>query len=73
MWVYLRGHELGRTTERARRLAEPHLLLAQTVISDLDVSLHGQQDVIQLQVAICVQVLSVNGLHRLEDRYRTYR
>ena len=57
-WAYLGRHELGRTTERARSGPEPHLLFAQTVISDLDVPLHREENVIKLQVA---ERLSVNA------------
>jgi hypothetical protein len=48
---YLGRHELGRATERARRLTVPHLFLAQTIISHFDMSIKRQEDVIQLEIA----------------------
>ena len=46
----LRSHELRRPTEGVRRLSKSHVLLAQTIISDLDVPINVHQNVIQLQV-----------------------
>ena len=31
----------------------PHVLLAQPIIGDLDVTVQGQEDVVQLQIAGC--------------------
>lgn len=47
----LGSHELWRTAERARRLTELHILLAQTVIRNLHMTIEGQKNIIQLQVA----------------------
>ena len=48
----LGGHELGSAAERARSRSVPHLFFAQTVISDLDVAVEGEKDVVELQVAV---------------------
>ena len=45
---YLGRHELGRTTERARSGAKPHVLFAQTVVSYLDMPIERQQDIVEL-------------------------
>lgn len=50
--AYLWRHELWRTTECARRLAIPHLLFTQTVIGDFDMTIQGQQDVVELEISI---------------------
>lgn len=54
-------HELGSTTEGAGGAAVPHILLAKTVISNLDVTIKSQQNVVQLQItvddAVLVEVL----------------
>lgn len=42
----LGGHELRSAAECTRGRSVPHLLLAQTIISNLNVSIHGQEDVI---------------------------
>lgn len=47
---YLRGHELGSATECACRRTVPHLLLAQTIICDSDMSVKGEQYVVQFQI-----------------------
>lgn len=39
--AYLGGHEFGSTTEGARRRTVPHVLLAETVIGNLDVTVEG--------------------------------
>ncbi len=49
---YLRRHELGRAAEGARRTSIPHLFLAQSVISNFDVSVQCQQDVVEFEIAI---------------------
>ena len=46
----LRSHELRRPTKGVCRLSKSHVLLAQTIISDLDVPINVHQNVIQLQV-----------------------
>jgi hypothetical protein len=54
-------HELRCTTEGASGAAVPHVLLAKTVISNLDVTIKSQQNVVELQItvddAILVEVL----------------
>lgn len=49
---YLRCHEFWRSAECAGRRSIPHLLLAQTVIGNLDVSIHGKENIIELQVTV---------------------
>lgn len=48
----LGGHEFGSAAECARSRSVPHLFLAQTVISDFDVAVEGEKDVVELQVAV---------------------
>lgn len=48
--AYLRCHELRSTTERTGCLAEPHVLFAKTVVSDLDMAVERQKDVVQLEI-----------------------
>lgn len=50
--TYFGGHELGGSAERLSRLAIPHLLLAQSVVCHLHVSIKSQEDIVQLQVAV---------------------
>lgn len=56
-WTYLRCHKLGSTTEGARCGAIPHVLLAETVVGDLDVSIQGQKDIVEFQVTINDSIL----------------
>jgi hypothetical protein len=49
--THLGSHELGRSTKGRGRLAVPHVLLAETVVSDLDVTLDGKQDVVELEIS----------------------
>jgi hypothetical protein len=49
---YFRSHEFGGSAERVCGTSESHLLLAETVIGNLDVSVEGKQDVVQLQISI---------------------
>lgn len=49
--AYFGGHEFGSTAERTCGTAIPHFLLAQTIISDLDVTVQCQENVIQLQIS----------------------
>ena len=49
MWegpTYLWRHKLGGSAEGAGRLAEPHVLLAETVIGNLDVAVQGEKNII---------------------------
>lgn len=48
--TYLGSHELGRSTECAGGLTEPHVLLTKTVIGDFDVTVEGEKNVVQLQI-----------------------
>lgn len=50
--TYLGSHELWCATEGARCRAVPHLLFAQTVISNLDMPIHSEQNVIKFQIAV---------------------
>lgn len=50
--THLWRHELGRTTERARRLAKPHVLLAQTVVGDFDMTVEREKDVVELEISV---------------------
>lgn len=45
------GHELGCAAEGRGRLAEPHVLLAQSVVGDLDVPVEREEDVVELEIA----------------------
>jgi hypothetical protein len=55
--AYLWCHEFRRTTECARSRSVPHLLLTQTVISNLDVTIQCEQNVVKLQISIDDAVL----------------
>lgn len=55
--TYFRSHEFGCTTEGASGAAVPHVLLAKTVISNLDMTIQGQQDVVKLQITVNDSVL----------------
>jgi hypothetical protein len=71
----LGSHELRSTTEGTSGAAVPHVLLAKTVITNLDVTIKGQQNVVQLQItvddAILVEVLeSQADLGSIEPRCR---
>ena len=46
----LRGHKLRSSTERVGGLPKAHVLLAQTIVSDLDVTVNIHQNVIQFQI-----------------------
>ena len=46
---YLGSHEFGSTTERAGGATVPHVLLTETIISNLDVTVQGQKNVVKLQ------------------------
>lgn len=52
MGDYLWRHELRSTAECASSRSIPHLLLTQTVISNLDVSIQSEQDVVELQITV---------------------
>jgi hypothetical protein len=54
---YLRCHELRSTTERAGGRTIPHLFLTQTVICNLDVTVQGEQDIVELQISVDDTVL----------------
>jgi hypothetical protein len=56
--AHLGRHELGGSTEGRSRLAEPHVLLAQSVIGDLDVTVEGEENVVELEIAEKVQARS---------------
>lgn len=45
-------HELRSTAERAGRGTIPHVLLTETVVRNLDVSIQSQQNIVKLQVSI---------------------
>lgn len=55
--TYLWAHEFRSTTERACCATIPHVLLAETIISNFDVTIHGQQNVIELQITVDDTVL----------------
>lgn len=55
--TYLGCHELGSSTESASSRAIPHVFLAQTVISNPDVTVKSQHDIVKLQVAVDDTVL----------------
>lgn len=54
---YLRSHELRSTTESASGTAIPHVLLTETIVCNLNVTIQGQKNVIQLQVTVNDTVL----------------
>lgn len=55
--TYFWAHEFRSTTERACCATIPHVLLAETIISNFDVTIHGQQNVIELQITVDDTVL----------------
>jgi hypothetical protein len=55
--AYLWCHEFRRTAECARSRSVPHLLLAQTVIGNLDVTVQCEQNVVKLQISVNDAVL----------------
>lgn len=55
--TYLRRHELGRTAECARSAAIPHILLAETVVRNLDVAVQGKQDIVEFQITVDDSIL----------------
>lgn len=63
---YLWGHELGGTAESSGRVVASHVLLAETVIGNLDVSVEGQEDVVELQVTVD-DIVVVEILQRQTD------
>jgi hypothetical protein len=50
--TYFRSHEFRGTAEGAGGGAIPHLLLAETIIGNLDVSIKSQEDVVELQITV---------------------
>lgn len=52
MSTYLGSHELRSTTESACCRTIPHILLAQTVITYLDMSVGRQKDIVKLQITV---------------------
>jgi hypothetical protein len=55
--TYLGGHKLRSTTERTRRRPVPHLFLTQTVISNLDMPVHCQENIVKFQISVDDTVL----------------
>ena len=55
--TYFRRHEFGSTTERAGSRAIVHIFLTETVISNLDMSIKCQHDVIELEITVHNTVL----------------
>lgn len=55
--TYFRRHELRSTTERARSAAVPHILLAETVVRNLDVAVQGEQDIVEFQITVDDSIL----------------
>lgn len=64
--TYLRRHELGSTAECAGRSAIPHVLLTETIIGNLNVTVQGQENIVKLQVTINDPIL-VEVLERQAD------
>jgi len=50
--TYLRRHEFRSTAERAGGRAIVHILLTQTVIGNLDMTIKCQHDVIELEITV---------------------
>ena len=55
--TYLRCHEFWRSAKSACRRAIPHVFLAKTVIGNLDVTIQGKKDIVELQITIDNAVL----------------
>lgn len=55
--TYFRTHKFGCTTECAGGAAVPHVLFAKTVISNFDMTIQCQQDVVKLQITVDDSVL----------------
>ena len=54
---YLGRHEFGRAAEGTGGGVVPHIFFAETVVGDLDVAVEGQEDVVELQIAVDDPVL----------------
>ena len=50
--TYLGCHEFWSAAERTRGAAMPHILFAKTVVSDLDMPIQGQQDIVELEITV---------------------
>ena len=55
--TYFGCHELWSATERARRRSEPHIFLAETVVTNLDVAIQVEEDVVKLEITVNNTVL----------------
>jgi hypothetical protein len=64
--AYLGSHELGSTTESTGSLAIPHILLTQTIIGNLHMTIKRQENIIELQISIN-NALGVEILQRKQD------
>ena len=54
---YLGRHELRRTTKCAGARSVPHVLLAESIIGNLDVAIQRQKNVVEFEIAIDNTVL----------------
>ena len=50
--TYFRSHEFRGTTECAGSAAIPHILLAETVVTNLDMAIQSQKNVVKLQITV---------------------
>ena len=44
-------HELRRTAERTCRISEPHVLFAQSIVSNFDMPVQRKENVVKFQIA----------------------
>jgi len=54
---YLWRHEFGCAAEGAGGGVVPHVLFAETIVGNLDVAVEGQEDVVELEIAVDDPVL----------------
>jgi len=54
---YLGRHEFGCAAEGAGGGIVPHVFFAETVVAYLDVAVEGQEDVVELEIAVDDPVL----------------
>lgn len=54
---YLGRHELGRSAKRAGCRSVPHVLLAETIIGNLDVTVQREKNVVELEITVDDTVL----------------
>lgn len=55
--TYFGCHKFRSTTKRAGGRSVVHVLLTQTIIGNLNVSIHGQHDIVELKITIYDAIL----------------